>query len=126
MPLFGGGSAQSTNSIVSNLDFMPTFNIGDNNTVDTRKSQDQSATATPKLDESFGAAASVGVAGGSGGPATFTRTQEEPLTLDSQKSDNSNLFNEGMDTKPLYILGGLGVGFMAFIYYFNEKNKKSK
>jgi len=129
MSLFGG-SSQSSNSIQNSIDFSPIFNIGDGNKTDTRKVAEQSATVSPKIDDSMTASASVGVAGGSGGTATTSRYQNEPIVAPTNTSNEElkkELFTSGnIKTADLlkygtYIVLGGGV-----LYLIKESKKKSK
>lgn len=121
MGIFGGAS-QSTSSSSNILDFAPIFNIGDGITSSQRKTLDQTTSTSPKLDDSFGLAASVGVGvGGDGtaGPASFSRMQQEdtqPLKIKNVASNNADFEK--------YIPYALAVGGASVAYYLYKKNKK--
>ncbi|AXX87156.1 hypothetical protein AMRN_1420 [Malaciobacter marinus] len=122
MGLFGG-SSQSTSSVVSSIDFSPIIQFGEDQTSTQDKVNRQDATTSPKLDDSLGLSASVGVAGGTGGPAQTSRYQEE----DAQPKEAGVLRNIGTDDnkKLLYIIGGVGA-IGAIYLLINKKSKKKK
>jgi len=120
MGLFGG-SSQSTSSSSNILDFNPVFNIGDANSTALDKTLDQTATTSPRLDDSFGLSASVGVGvggTGSGGTAQTSRQQQEdyqPITTKSASETN------GVNgTNLIYIITAL-IGGGALVYYATKK-----
>lgn len=121
MGLFGG-SSQSTSSSSNILDFAPTFNIGDGITSTLDKQLDQTTSTSPRLDDSFGLSAAVGVALGdgdaTGGTASTSRSQQEdnqPLTVD-------NISGEKMELGKYlpYVLVG-GAGLTALYLYKSKK-----
>jgi len=76
MGLFGG-SSQSTSTLSSIIDFSPHINFGEGNTSSSEKTTEQTATTSPELDDSMSAAASVGVLGGTGGPASLAQSKDD-------------------------------------------------
>lgn len=114
---FLSGTSQVTSSNNFQLDFSPNFLIGDGNSTANKKAIDQTATQTPKLDDSFGvsAAASVAAAPGStAGPASLAQTaMQEPYNPQPTPTyKDSSFLNDGNST--LYIIGGVALvgGFL--------------
>lgn len=118
MGLFGG-SSQSTSSSSNILDFAPVFNIGEDITSSTDKTLEQTSSVAPKLDDSIGVSASVGVAGGSGGTATLQRSQNEDAQPTVVKSANSS-DNKMSELLPFLLIGG------AVVVVVGLMNKKAK
>lgn len=115
----GNSSSMSTSSSINNLDFSPVFNMGDDNTTSMEKSLEQSPTVSPRQDNSTGVAASVGVAGGSGGPATMTRVQDE---VQPTQTAVQGTVADGLNSQYLaYAVAGVG---LVGLYLFS-KNKKA-
>ncbi|NOQ31868.1 MAG: LPXTG cell wall anchor domain-containing protein [Helicobacteraceae bacterium] len=121
MGLFGDTNTQITTSNSFNLDFEPIFQIGDGNSTANEKVIDQTSTLSPKQDNSFGAAASVGVAGGSGGPATFSRAQEEPQAYNVAPQPISAYKANTSSDSTMYIVGGVVVLLGGFFLYKKKK-----
>lgn len=123
MGLFGG-SAQSSNSIMNSIDFSPNIQFGDGNESSVKKTADQTSTLTPKLDDSFGVAASVGVGmggSGSGGPASFSRAQEERQNLTPNPVQTA--VKGVMDSNNTMIYIGVAVAVVFGGVYFIKKKK---
>lgn len=121
MGFLSGGSSQSTSSLVSNIDFSPIMQFGSDQTSSFDRTNEQTATVTPKLDDSLGVAASVGFLGGTAGPATMARTQEEdtqPIGTTAAATTPLNLSS----INPTY--AAMGVGGIALLYFFTNKKKK--
>lgn len=118
-----GGSAQSSQGNQQNLDFSPIFNIGDSNSNETRKTADQAQTISPKVDDSFSAAASVGVGvaggSGSGGPATLSqqKTYDDIQPAEVIDKAQSSIFAESNN---LLIYALLGVGLLGGFYFIKK------
>lgn len=118
---FFGGSAQSTNSIMNNIEFAPNIQFGDGNDSAVRKETGgQTSTVTPKLDDSIGVAASVGVLGGSGGPASFSRAQDDVKPVNTSYAKP---VLDGASNTALYI--GLGVALLGGGLFIYSTKKKS-
>lgn len=120
MGFFGGGSS-STSSVISSIDFSPVIQFGEDQNSTQDKINRQDATVSPSLDDSTGLSASVGIAGGSGGPASTTRMQEQganvktesPLTIGKNALENLN---------PYWLIGGAGLVVVTLLL----KKKKKK
>jgi LPXTG-motif cell wall-anchored protein len=120
MGLFGG-SSQSTSSVVSTINFDPTIQFGENQEATSEKTLDQTATTSPRLDDSLGLSASVGVGvggTGSGGTATTSRLQDESTAPTLAKAD-------GVITNNQYLIyGGIALAVGGGVYFFMKKKKK--
>ena len=121
MSLFGG-SSQSTSSVVSTINFDPTIQFGEDLESTSEKQIDQTATTSPRQDNSLGLSASVGVGvggTGSGGTATTSRMQDESV------QPTLSRVNDLVSNNMLYIVGGVvAVGVGA--YYLTKKKKKKR
>ena len=120
MGLFGGSSL-STSSSSNILDFNPIFNIGDGNETALDKTLDQTATTSPRLDDSFGLSASVGVGvggTGSGGTAQTSRQQQEDYQPITTKSATESNGVSGVNLTYLFVAL---IGGGALVYYAVKK-----
>lgn len=123
MSLIGGGSSQSTSSVTSNIDFSPILNFGDGNEARFDKAMEQVSSVSPKLDDSFGMAASVGVLGGSGGPAQMRKQDDSQPTEIRTSGGKSSL--PVRDYAP-YLIGGLAIIGGVYLLKSNKKGKSKK
>lgn len=129
MGLFGG-SSQSTLTNSNNIDFNPIINIGDSNSNAFDKQTDLAQTTAPKLDDSFGLSASVGVGvggTGSGGTASLQKStnddvqpaQTYPVTQNSSGLSGFSLPSLNTQTAsfgsilPIALIGGLALFLIA-------------
>lgn len=112
MGLFGG-SSQSTSTSSNILDFNPVINIGENNSSALDKALEQTATVSPKLDDSIGVSAVVPVMSTTGAnSAELTRQQTEDL----QPIETATATGTGLSSvNPIYLIGGL-VAIGGLIY----------
>lgn len=117
--VFGGGSAQSTSSVTSTIDFSPVFNIGDDNESAIDKKLEQTSSVTPKLDESMTASVGVGVAGGSGSGGAVMRSEDVPQPI---LRGSGKVFLE--ENKQLIYLAGAVAGGVILVKTLKNKKKK--
>lgn len=120
MGLFGGGSS-STSGVTSSIDFSPIIQFGEDQSSSFDKKLDQTQDISPKFDDSTGISASVGVAGGAGGPASTARQQQEEYSQPTQTAP--------LQTMPFKTVGssmglmGLGALFIGGAFLLNNKKK---
>jgi len=120
MGLFGG-SSQSTSSVVSTINFDPSIQFGEDLESTSEKVIEQTATTSPRQDNSLGLSASVGVGlggSGSGGTATTSRMQDE-----STKPTLSKV-SDALSSNNLLLYGGLVVAVGTGYYFLSKKKKK--
>lgn len=115
---FFGGSSQSTASNNNVVDFNPVINVGDGNTSRQDKTLENTATVSPKLDDSTALSASVGLGfGGSGSGGTAT-TATQGATADVQPTGLTNGTNNSATT---YLLIG---GAILVVMMLGKKKRK--
>lgn len=120
MGLFGG-SSQSTSSVVSTINFDPLIQFGEDLESTSEKIIEQTATTSPRQDNSLGVSASVGVGlggSGSGGAATTSRMQEESTTPTLSK------VRDTITSDSLILYGGLVLAIGTGYYFFTKKKKR--
>ena len=125
MGLFSlGGSVSSSQALSNVINFNPSFNLGDNNKSDSRSRASGLATSSAQNKDEFGLTASVGILGGTGGPATSTRgntkdgTDVQPMVTEQAKKS----FINGVDKNTL-IYGGIALVVSVGLYSLVKKGK---
>ena len=119
MGFLGGGVSSASSSISNSLVFNPIYTVGDGNEADSTARQSATSTATATAKDELGISASVGILGGTGGPAELSRSGDiQPI----QAPTTDDFWSNESDKTTLYALGGalvLGGGF----YFYNKKKK---
>lgn len=115
--MFGSGNASSTSSLVSSIDFSPVLNFGKDNSAGIDKINEQTATVSPRQDNSTTASVGVGVAGGSGSGGAVQRIQDENTAV-------SSLPNLSHADKQKLLYFGLAAAGVTGVYFLAKKKKK--